>query len=283
MSKDIVTTECETKFLAQFEDIDDATDEQVEEFATAWCEEVNEGSSKDVWKIGLCWYEDYANNDTCGEKGILSGDWNNVSRPVQNLLERAGYTLDWCDAVCSCGGCGKAIQTQPSHYGWKPEYVVSDGDILCESCVEEDPEDMLEELRGNPNKALTLDSIDLNDHGYVRVERDFEHGWHPGQDDSPKAIAKTLRERGIEDFIFSLDDVGQFDARFSVWVKREDAPAAADVEGKCDEPPNVTLDRALKSIPASTGEGIQYNRVSTDGSVTTTYLTPEQFIAGVKE
>ncbi len=283
MSKDTVTTECETTFLAQFEDIDDATDEQVEEFATAWVEEVNEGSAKDVWKIGLCWYEDYANNDTCGEKGILSGDWNNVSRKVQNLLERAGYTLDWCDAVCSCGGCGKAIQTQPSHYGWKPEYVVRDGDTLCESCVEDDPENMLEELRGNPNKALTLDSIDLNDHGYTRLEREFEHGWHPGQDDSPKAIAASLQARGIEDFIFSLDDVGQFDVRFSVWVKRDEAYKAVGVEGKCDEPPNVTLDRALKSIPASTGEGIQYNRVSTDGSVTTTYLTPEQFIAGVKE
>jgi hypothetical protein len=283
MRNDIVTTETETKFLAQFEDIDDATDEQVEEFAKAWVEEVFEGSSKDVWKIDLRWYEDYANNDSCGEKGILSGDWNRVTRDVQNLLERAGYTLDWCDAVCSCGGCGKAIQTQPSHYGWKPEYVVGDGDILCESCVEEDPEDMLADLRGNEDKALTLDSVDLNDHGYTRVDRRFEHGWFPGQDDSPKAIAKTLRERGIEDFIFSLDDVGQFDARFSVWVRDEDIERAHDVTGKCDEPPNVVMERALKSIPASTGEGIQYNRVSADGSVTTTYLTPEQFIEGVKE
>jgi hypothetical protein len=67
MSKDTVTTECETTFLAQFEYIDDATDEQVEEFATAWCDEVNEGGGA-TYRIDLRWYEDYANNDTCARR-----------------------------------------------------------------------------------------------------------------------------------------------------------------------------------------------------------------------
>jgi hypothetical protein len=278
---DNVTTTVETEFLSRFEDVDDASDEQVAEFATQWCEEVNEGDGP-KWKIDLRWYKEYADASECGEKGILSGNWNHVSRPVQNLLERAGYTLDWCDAVCECSGCNKAIQTQPSHYGWKPQYHTDSDGIWCEGCTVDAPDALLDDLRGNPNKALTLNGIDLHDHGYVRVEREFEHGWHPGQDDSPKAIAAALEARGIEDFIFSLDDVGQFDARFSVWVKREDAPAAANVEGKCAEPPNVTLQRALQNIPASTGQGIQYNRVTADGEVTTTYLTPEQFIEGVK-
>lgn len=288
MSRDIITTETETKFLAQFEDIDDATDEQVEEFAREWCEEVYEGGGQNTWKIDLSHYSEYANNDSCGEKGILSGDWNNVSRDVQNLLERAGYTLDWCDAVCSCGGCGKAIQTQPSHYGWKPEYVVGDGDILCESCVEDDPEDMLADLRGNADKALTLDNIDLSEHGYARVERTFENGWHGGQDDSPRAIAKWLREHGIEDFVFEIDSVGQFDMRFSVWVREEDAEKAEDAQGKAAVDPARALDAALRSIPAvgSTGGGIQYTKVSVgdDGAtVTTRTVSPEQFIAGIRD
>lgn len=279
---DNVKTTAETEFLARFEDVDDASDEQVVEFATQWCEEVNEQGGE-TWKIDLRWYKEYADSRDAGERGVLSANWNHVSREVQSLLERAGYTLDWCDAVSECSGCYKAIETQPTHYGWRPSYHTDEDGIWCENCTVDAPEALLEDLRGNPHKALTLDGIDLHDHGYVRVEREFENGWHPGQDDSPKAIAAALQARGIDDFIFTLDDVGQFDARFSVWVKREDAPAAAGVEGKCDIPPNVALDRALKSIPAPTGEGIQYNRVQADGTVTTTYLTPEQFIEGVRE
>jgi hypothetical protein len=47
---DNVTTTAETEFLARFEDVDDATDEQVAEFANAWTEEVNEGGG-DLWKV----------------------------------------------------------------------------------------------------------------------------------------------------------------------------------------------------------------------------------------
>jgi hypothetical protein len=231
----------------------------------------------------LQWFEGYANADASGDKGVLSANWNHVSRETQNLLERAGYSLDWCDAVCGCSGCYKAIQTQPSHYGWKPEYVALDGEILCEECVKEDPSSILDEYRGNPAKALTLDGIDLADHGYARVEQDFENGFHRGQDDDPKAIARALEARGIEDFIFTVDSVGQFDMRFSVWVKRDEAYRAVGVEGKCDVPPNVLLDRALRSIPAPTGQGIQYSKVHADGTVTTRTLTNEEFIAGVKE
>jgi len=275
-----VTTNAERNFKPA--DPDDVTDEEACAFAEAWVDEVHEGGGG-LWKIELNWFPAYANADTSGDKGVLSANWNYVSRETQNLLERAGYSLDWCDAVCSCGGCNKAIQTQPSHYGWKPEYVETDGDILCEECVKDDPSSILDEYRGNPAKALTLDGIDLTDHGYARVETTFENGFHPGQDDDPKAIARALEDRGIEDYIFTVDTVGQFDMRFSVWVSREEAHLAVGVEGKCDIPPNVALDRALKSIPAPTGQGIQYSKVHADGTVTTRTLTNDEFIAGVRE
>lgn len=279
----IVKTSVDAVLDAEDFDLDELTDERVAELADAWVNDIRNEELPDCWRVELNWFEAYANGDSAGDKGILAANWNRVSRGVQKMLERAGYTLDWRDGVCSCGGCGKAIQTQPSHYGWKPEYVMGDGDILCESCVEEDPSYLLDDLRGNEYKALTLDGIDLADHGYTRVEQTFENGFHPGQDDSPKAIARNLRERGVEDFIFSLDSVGQFDARFSVWVRVDDLDRAQDVTGKCEVPPNVALAQALQSIPPATGEGIQYNRVNGDGTVTTTYLTPEQFIEGVRE
>jgi len=45
----------------------------------------------------------------------------------------------------------------------------------------------------------------------------------------------------------------------------------------------VALANALRSIPAPTGEGIQYSRVNADGTVTTRTLTNEEFIEGVRE
>lgn len=279
----IVKTSVDAVLDAEDFDLDELTDERVAELADAWVNDIRNEELPDCWRVELNWFEAYANGDSAGDKGILAANWNRVSRGVQKVLERAGYTLDWCDAVSGCDSCHKAIQTRPTHYGWKPEYVTTECEMFCEDCTVDDPSYLLDDLRGNEDKALTLDGIDLADHGYTRVEQTFENGFHPGQDDSPKAIARNLRERGVEDFIFSLDSVGQFDARFSVWVPVDDLDRAQDVTGKCEVPPNVALAQALQSIPPSTGEGIQYNRVNGDGTVTTTYLTPEQFIEGVRE
>jgi hypothetical protein len=259
-------------------DLDELASEHVAMLADKWVEEVRE-----EYIVEMSWYPGYANGDDSGHKGIIAANWNRVSNRIQRLVEAAGFTIEWCDAVCACGGCYKAIQTQPSHYGWKPEFVQTDGDVLCEDCVSDDAEFLIEDLCGNENKALTLESVNLADHGFVRVERDYEHGWHAGQDDSPKAIAANLRERGVEDFIFVLDSTGQFDAQFSVWVREEDADKAAGVEGKCEVAPNVALANALRSIPAPTGQGIHYTTVHADGSTTTRTLTNEEFIEGVRE
>jgi hypothetical protein len=273
----IVTTSVDNIINGEEFDMDELAQEHIEDLAKLWMDEVQER-----YEVEAVWYPGYANGNDNGPKGIIAANWNRVGAGIGDLLERAGYTTDWCDAVCSCGDCGKAIQTQADHYGWKPEYVVGDGDIYCEDCTAKDPEFLIEDLRGNPDKALTLESVNLAEYGYTRVEQTFENGFHAGQDDSPKAIAKNLRARGIEDFIFVLDSTGQFDMQFSVWVKEVDAEEAEGIEGKCDVPPNVMLANALRSIPAHTGEGIQYNKVNADGTVTTRTLTNDEFIKGVK-
>ena len=302
------------------------TDEEVSAFAEAWMEEVNGGN----YRFDARWMSEYANNDSCGDKGIIAANWNYVSRETQRLLEQAGYTLDWCDTVTECSGCCKAIQTQPDSYSWKPEFHVGDGEILCECCIGEDPESILADLRGNPDKALTLDSIDLAEHGYVKAWGEFESGFHHGQDDSPRAIAKALEKRGVEDYIFSLDGKGQFDVSFSVWVKDDgtlpyvvskpgsygyghdlarDEDGAVRVfdtaeealqhgddvwawpnldprEGKAKVSPATAMEAALRSVPSHTGEGIQYTKVTVGdegATVTTRTVTPEEFIAGIKD
>lgn len=286
MSRDIITTETETAFFARFPEDGEAepTQEDALAFAQEWLEEVLQQDG-DTYKIEADMFDGYSDERDSG-RGIVSANWNYVSQRTQDVLEQAGYTLDWCDGVSRCDECYKAIETQPTHYGWKAQFHVGDGCIICAKCLASDPEPLLEDLRGNEDKALTLDNIDLSEHGYARVERRFENGWYGGQDDSPKAIAKWLREREIEDFIFEIDSVGQFDMRFSVWVREEDAEKAEGANGKATVDPARAMEAALRSIPAGrTGDGIQYTQVSIGdegATVTTRTLTAEEFVAGIK-
>lgn len=75
-------------------------------------------------------------------KGILFADWNDVSQRVQDILERAGFAIEWQDEWSTCSDCNKAIRTQPNCWDWRPAYTVGDGEILCSECqpVEEDEE-----------------------------------------------------------------------------------------------------------------------------------------------
>lgn len=79
----------------------------------------------------------------------------------------------------------------------------------------------LEELAGNDQAAHTLD-FNLEDHGYKLVPQIYENGFYGGQNDHPKYIAAALREVGIDNFIFHIGCVGQFDMRFSVYVREDE-------------------------------------------------------------
>lgn len=280
-------TSAEIEFNARFPEDGEAepTQEDLRAFAQAWLEEVLNHEGDDTYKIEADFFDGYADGSET-DKGVISANWNYVAQTTQDRLEAAGYTLDWCDQVSRCDDCGKCVETEPTHYGWKRQFHVGDGYLLCACCLERDPEPLLEALRGDETKALTLDNIDLADHGYVRVERDFENGWYGGQDDSPKAIAAWLRERDIEDFIFEIDNVGQFDVHFGVWVREEDAEKAEGARGKAAVDPARAMEAALRSIPPATGEGIHYTRVSVGdegATITTRTISPEEFVAGIKD
>jgi hypothetical protein len=50
---------------------------------------------------------------------------------------------------------------------------------------------------------VTIDNIDPEDYGYVKYNGDnYESGWHPGQTDNPRIIAKELSDRGVSRFLF---------------------------------------------------------------------------------
>ena len=151
-------------------------------------------------------------------KGILFANWNHVSQRVQDILERAGFAIEWQDEWTTCGNCNRALREKPDCYSWQPSFAsYSDGETLCLDCL--DPEDYLETLEDNPRTALNLPDIDPSQYGYRKVEGDFENGFHPGQNDDPKKIYERLCEAGHSRLLFQINDVAQFDMRFSIWEK----------------------------------------------------------------
>lgn len=176
-------------------------------------------------------------------KCVLFGNWNDkqtrAKEPPYTVLttddrpkrfsaiaEAAGYTCEWSDEWSTCSGCQKAVRTSPDSYSWSPAYAWTENELLCRECVVDNPEEYLAELSGDATRCLSMAlnrSIDLTKHGYTKFNAEpYEAGFHPGQTDKPETIAEEVRKAGYTDFIFVQEEQGQFDTRFSVWVKAEE-------------------------------------------------------------
>jgi len=165
------------------------------------------------------WFANSVNADT-GTKGIVVANWNEFPREVAGILERYGYEIDWHDMCTRCDGCGRHISTQPGFYGATPYYWFNEdtGEDICHECT--DAEEYLEYCENNPHRAAKLRGINPAERGYVKLEGDFENGFHPGQNDKPVDIYKRLKDKHSR-LLFVVDDAGQFDVHFSVWTKQD--------------------------------------------------------------
>jgi len=173
---------------------------------------------------------------------IVTGDWNPRSwdEPIPKedllmprigvILGKLGAELEWYDEWRACMGCGGLVRIQPNSYGWTPSYWAENGTgLYCQTCVLDAPEDYLGYLEDNPKAANTL-ALDLGEHGYVKIDKEYENGFYPGQSDDPKVIAESLRKQGIRRFVFDIDGVGQFDCAFSLWIHKSECPKLGSTE-----------------------------------------------------
>ncbi len=227
-----------------------------------------------------------------------STDIRDLPRRVGDLLEKAGVSIKWNDEWATCGGCYKAVRTQADSYGWTRSYTESeDGDISCEDCTLEDPTEYLEGLEGDSNKAITL-AIDPTAHGYLLIPEQFENGLYGGQSASPNLIAEGLEEMDITRYVFNIDSVGQFDAKFSVYVHEDDIPEEipgdhqqigeiiAEIlreHGTDGFDPAEGMKKALASIPSVTAPAshVVYSKVDASTGTAETHIVPQQaFIDG---
>jgi len=110
---------------------------------------------------------------------------------------------------------------------------------VCSECALKDPEPYLEEYVNAPTMAVTwLGSAELERLGYVQWEpsdpHSYESGWHPGQTDDPANVLLSIQEQFPDsETVFLIDSVGQFDMRWSAYVKGTDS-GASDAEEDSD-------------------------------------------------
>lgn len=220
-------------------------------------------------------YSEYAEPGyTTPESGLIClGNWNRVSKfnatkheyetvddtmpRLGKILEKLGAELEWGDEWCDCSQCGRLVRTQGDSYGWQPSYYAFESELVCRECLLEDEsltEQYLTELEGDARKAVTF-KIDLEKAGYRQLNAErYENGWYGGQDDDPKKIAASLEARGVTRYLFTLDNVRQFDLSFSCWVHESqiEKALAAPVNSKADRDPKDVLSDALKGAARKT-------------------------------
>lgn len=284
----------------------DAIQAVIDEYAAKATTDAGRYRIEDVG-INLAGYAEPGYDDPASG-AVCTGDWNTISEwdkeqnkfvdkdtapaDLSNALAELGVELEWCDEWTTCQDCGKLIRTQPNSYGWQKSYAETDEGEICHHCLQKDPTGFLRELEGQDTKCNTIETIKPADHGYVLLEDKYDNGFYPGADADPKKIGKALRAQGIERYLFQLDEVSQFNVRFSVFVHKDEIEklnqeAFAEADKSQKPSPSENLQKGLRNVPPVTekpdGIAVVVNHIDIDtGDVTTDYLTPDQFARGVR-
>lgn len=185
-------------------------------------------------KIDLDWqYYDNNEEGTC----TLVCDWWDFpySEYIEWLQEQVDVECHFEDEIDYCRECYKAVETQPSSYGWTPNFLYDDFyECVCRECIESDKDlqmefiDLLSDHHSHERPRAILDWFRpiAEKERFKCLEDDdmackrFESGWHPGQDDDPREVIKWMEENLPDhEFLFCVDSVGQFDIQFSVLLR----------------------------------------------------------------
>jgi hypothetical protein len=127
---------------------------------------------------------------------------------------------------------------QPTHYGWEPDYIITEYSYICRECIEtnsDDVEDWFEDYIYNyhngchhPAKAIPSWAIKLFEkQGWQCWSEDnedlchrYESGWYPGQNDDPVINFNDIMSVDTNlQVVFAIDNVGQFDVHWHILVK----------------------------------------------------------------
>jgi hypothetical protein len=171
-----------------------------------------------------------------GDDAPLTREENRGPR-LAEALERIGVDIEWYDEWSQCSHCARLFRNEPDSYSWTPSYVFFEDacEFACTDCaLEHFTEELIEMHVNNSDKALTIvDDAWMEAQGFERIPEDgssFQNGWYPGQTDDPATILQGILDRSPEaEVVFLIDSTGQFDVRFSAWVRNVDTDENEEV------------------------------------------------------
>lgn len=161
-----------------------------------------------------------------------SPPYEEILPELDTVLEEVygpNMTYGFSDEYDRCGECDLIIRTQADSYGWTPPYRIMDGEMICNECIQKDPEYYINHIKNSVQEYhSSAINIDLTEHGYAQVgDEDYCVGLNEFANDDPNKILKILREHNI-DVIFEVS-ASQFDTFFKVYVPVERAAEAVSV------------------------------------------------------
>lgn len=137
-----------------------------------------------------------------GQRGVLFGNWNCLSRAGLDLLEQS-YALEWCDEWSTCSDCGKAVRTSPDDMSWSPSYLIDEGGLTCVECLATDPGSYFDRVAWDVENGQPEDSASwsiLSHLGVWEEGTELPDGWEILEDrpefngDEEKAVNHYFAE-----------------------------------------------------------------------------------------
>jgi len=207
--------------------------------------------------------------------------------------------MGFSDEYDVCYECNRIVRTSPDSYSWTaPFHIFDDGELVCNECIEEDPDDYIEALINNDHKANTvLTTGALEEAKFLNVPTDFSDGWY-GVNASPPNILEAVRECLPDaEFVFHITGVGQFETNFDLWARGEGVTeevleALAEAADDADDGPNIAENfrKATQNINFSKSQAIkdhaEQNGITVielnlaDGTSEQRSVSAQDFIAG---
>ncbi len=154
----------------------------------------------------------------------LSGPPYETPEGIEELGWDGGVAeYGFSDEYSQCDGddCLSLIRTSPDSHDWQPDYWISPIEgLICSDCLVENHAEDYIEAHINQQQLVNDYLVHPYEFGFVELHRDFENGYHRGQDDDPAKVIEFMNKAGF-DVVFTAN-VGQFDVNFFVWARPGD-------------------------------------------------------------
>lgn len=152
-------------------------------------------------------------------------DWNKYNK-LEEIADRLFDDVGFIhESHVNCGHCNNMIPAQPGYYGDQVRYKILHDYLICEKCLKENPELLIEDCINDTGKSVPSWFLPfVKQEGFIKFfDEDRESGFHYGQNDNPETDLNLL-EANIDndvdfDFIFGITDVGQFDIHYNLYYR----------------------------------------------------------------